>query len=90
MLIENFAVILLLIQFGFVLLFLLCYFLILRPRATAELDTLRARIRELEADNTRLQGENEALRSENSELRAKIHSLQIEQDLRNFDCSLFC
>lgn len=73
--IENVAVILVLLQFGFALLFLLYRFLILRPQM---------RISELKDDNTRLQGENEALRAENSELRAKIDSLQIEnRNLRN-------
>lgn len=75
---ETVTVILVLTQFGFVLLFLLYYFVILRPRAKADRDALRTKISELEDDNARLQGENEALRAENSELRAKIYSLQIE------------
>ena len=73
---ETVTIILVLTQFGSVLLFLLCYFVILRPRAKADRDALRTRINELENDNARLQGENEALRAENSELRAKIHSLK--------------
>ena len=82
--IETVTVILLMIQFGFVLLFLLYYLLIHRPRAKAERDALRTRVSELESDNVRLERENEALRAENSELRAKIHSLQIEnQRLQN-------
>ena len=82
--IENISFIIVLIQFGSVLLFLLYYFLIHRTKAKAELETLRTKIRELEDDKARLQRENEALRSENSVLRTKIHSLRIEnQRLQN-------
>ena len=82
--IENATIFLVLIQFGFVLLFLLYYFLIHRTKAKAELETLRTKISELEDDKARLQRENEALRAENSELRTKIHSLRIEnQRLQN-------
>ena len=76
--IQTITIMIVLTQFGFVALFLLYYFVILRPRAKAERDALRTRISELENDKAKLQAENEALRAENSVLRAKIHSLQIE------------